>query len=324
MSYPIEPRPPKPLYVPTWWEKRFPWLLDYLVLLDPDPLWARLAPLLAPVHWLIAVLVGPPAALLDWLALRIAALSNVISSASWRVLSAMPMPGLAMDLLWLRPVEPFRPIEHDAQAVVKRQYKTVRRWSYIAAFTIHACVIIFWPAAEAQAFSSTSEPIGLIEIPPEIVIPPAPPDIPRPAVPVVGPANIDEDVTIALTTFADNPVITLPPPPEPAVVEESDEPAFTSFTVAPSILNRQEIGRLLIADYPPLLKDAGVGGQVIVWFRISEEGLVEETRIARTSGHASLDQSALRVAERFRFSPALQRDQKIAVWVQLPINFTVR
>ena len=141
---------------------------------------------------------------------------------------------------------------------------------------------------------------------------------------MVGPANIDEDVTIALTTFADNPVITLPPPPESAVVEESDEPAFTSFTVAPSILNRQEIGRLLIADYPPLLKDAGVGGQVIVWFRISEEGLVEETRIARTSGHASLDQSALRVAERFRFSPALQRDQKIAVWVQLPINFTVR
>jgi len=120
MSYPIEPRPRKPLYVPTWWEKRFPWLLDYLVLLDPDPLWARLAPLLAPVHWLIAVLVGPPAALLDWLALRIAALSNIISSASWRVLSAMPMPGLAMDLLWLRPVEPFRPIEHDAQAVVKR------------------------------------------------------------------------------------------------------------------------------------------------------------------------------------------------------------
>ena len=31
----------------------------------------------------------------------------------------------------------------DAQAVVKRQYKTVRWWSYIAAFTIHACVFIF-------------------------------------------------------------------------------------------------------------------------------------------------------------------------------------
>ncbi len=124
-------------------ERRFPWLLDYLVLLDLDPLWARLAPLLTPVHWLIAVVAGPPAAILDWLVVRFGAVSGLFSSAVWSVLSALPMPGLAQDLLWVRPVEPFRPIEHDAQAVVKRQYKTVRRWSYIAAFTIHACVFIF-------------------------------------------------------------------------------------------------------------------------------------------------------------------------------------
>ena len=49
MSYPIEPWPRKPLYVPAWREKRFPWLLGYLALLDLDPLWARLAPLLRPV-----------------------------------------------------------------------------------------------------------------------------------------------------------------------------------------------------------------------------------------------------------------------------------
>ena len=124
-------------------ERRFPWLLDYLVLLDLDPLWARLAPLLTPVHWLIAVVAGPPAAILDWLVVRFGAVSGLFSSAVWSVLSALPMPGLAQDLLWVRPVEPFRPIEHDAQAVVKRQYKTVRWWSYIAAFTIHACVFIF-------------------------------------------------------------------------------------------------------------------------------------------------------------------------------------
>ena len=124
-------------------ERRFPWLLDYLVLLDLDPLWARLAPLLTPVHWLIAVVAGPPAAILDWLVVRFGAVSGLFSSAVWSALSALPMPGLAQDLLWVRPVEPFRPIEHDAQAVVKRRYKTVRRWSYIAAFTIHACVFIF-------------------------------------------------------------------------------------------------------------------------------------------------------------------------------------
>ena len=324
MSYPIEPRPPKPLYVPTWWEKRFPWLLGYLALLDLDPLWARLAPLLRPVHLLTAVIVGPPAALLDWLAPRIAALRQRIASATWRVASALPMPGVVKDLLWLRPVEPFRPIEHDAQAVVKRQYKTVRRWSYIAAFTIHACVIIFWPAAEADAFSSTGESLELVSIPPEILIPPPPPDIPRPAVPMIGPANIDEDVTIALTTFEENPVVTLPPPPERVALVESDEPTFTPFTVAPSILNVPELIRLLRAEYPPLLRNAGVGGVVLVEFFVDEEGTVREKRVAKTSGHASLDQAALRVAEHLLFSPALYRDHTVATWVRFPIDFTVR
>lgn len=173
-------------------------------------------------------------------------------------------------------------------------------------------------------FSSTDATIELVAIPAEIVIPPPPPDIPRPAIPTVGPADIDEDVTMALTTFEDNPVVSLPPPPEPVAEEASDGPSFTPFTVAPSILNVPELTRLLIAEYPPLLKDTGVGGSIQVWFLIDEDGRVADTRIAKTSGHSSLNQAALRVAEHFRFSPALQREQKITVWVQFPINFRVR
>ena len=123
---------------------------------------------------------------------------------------------------------------------------------------------------------------------------------------------------MALTTFEDNPVVSLPPPPEPVTEEASDGPSFTPFTVAPSILNVPELTRLLIAEYPPLLKDAGVGGSIQVWFLIDEDGRVADTRIAKTSGHSSLNQAALRVAEHFRFSPALQREQKITVWVQFP------
>lgn len=111
-------------------------------------------------------------------------------------------------------------------------------------------------------FSSTDATIELVAIPAEIVIPPPPPDIPRPAIPMVGPADIDEGVTTALTTFEDNPVVSLPPPPEPVAEEASDGPSFTPFTVAPSILNVPELTRLLIAEYPPLLKDAGVGASI--------------------------------------------------------------
>ena len=52
----------------------------------------------------------------------------------------------------------------------------------------------------------------LIELPPEIEIPPPPEAISRPATPVMVLTDIDDDITIAPTTFADSPVDVLPPP----------------------------------------------------------------------------------------------------------------
>jgi hypothetical protein len=52
-----------------------------------------------------------------------------------------------------------------------------------------------------------------IELPDEIEIPPPPEAIQRPATPVIAEATIDEDITIAPTTFEDNPIENLPPPP---------------------------------------------------------------------------------------------------------------
>ena len=48
------------------------------------------------------------------------------------------------------------------------------------------------------------------------------------------------------------------------------------------------------------------------------------TQIHRSSGHPSLDDAALRVGEVIEFSPALNRDRAIAVWVQWPIAFVPR
>lgn len=101
------------------------------------------------------------------------------------------------------------------------------------------------------------------------------------------------------------------------------EPSFTPFTVAPSIANRSEVVRAMQAEYPPLLRDAGIGGRVIVWFFINEFGNVETVQIHESSGHRALDEAALEVANAFAFSPALQHDEPVPVWVQFPITFQV-
>jgi TonB family protein len=61
-----------------------------------------------------------------------------------------------------------------------------------------------------------------------------------------------------------------------------------------------------------------------VYFLIDETGSVQETRIKENSGQAALDAAALAVSDVFRFSPALNRDERVAVWVSFPIVFQVR
>lgn len=95
------------------------------------------------------------------------------------------------------------------------------------------------------------------------------------------------------------------------------------MTVRPEILNRSEVSAALMRLYPPILRDAGIGGSVTVWFFISEEGMVLDRRVSESSGHIPLDEAALEVADVFRFSPALNREQIVQVWIQLPITFQV-
>jgi protein TonB len=177
----------------------------------------------------------------------------------------------------------------------------------------------------AEDVSYSADELEAIELPPEIEIPPPPEAIARPATPVIAAADIDEDITIAPTTFEDNPVEDLPPPPEEVGnTDISAAPTFTPYTVKPDVKNRGEVQRALEREYPPLLRDAGIGGQVMVWFFIDEQGRVQNTQINQSSGHKALDDAALKVAEVIEFTPALNRDKRVPVWISLPITFQTR
>lgn len=199
-------------------------------------------------------------------------------------------------------------------------------WGSMAvAAVLHFLMFAFWPEMSTADVSFTTEELEAIELPPEVEIPPPPEQIARPATPVISDAVIDEDVTIASTTFEDNPIENLPPPPTASANEDlSAAPRFTPFTVRPELRNRAEIARALERNYPPLLRDAGIGGETRVWFFIDENGRVQKTQINKSSGYEALDKAALTVAEQMQFSPALNRDKKVPVWVAIPIVFSAK
>ena len=197
--------------------------------------------------------------------------------------------------------------------------------SIMAAVLVHFVVFQFWPNMSADDVSFAATDMEAIELPPEIEIPPPPEAIARPATPVIAEAEVAEDITIAPTTFEDNPVSDLPPPPDNSgEADLSAAPTFTPYTVAPDLINRTDVQRALEREYPPLLRDAGIGGTARVWFFIDEEGRVQDRRLDGSSGHAQLDEAAMAVASIMRFTAALNRDKKVPVWVAFPITFQVR
>jgi protein TonB len=218
-------------------------------------------------------------------------------------------------------------IEHRVTANdrFKRSFGTWFWGSMIVATLAHFCVFNFWPEMTAEDVSYTADELEAIELPPEIEIPPPPEAIARPATPVIASADIDEDITIAPTTFEDNPVEDLPPPPtETTTTDIAAAPTFTPFTVRPDIKNRDAVARAMEREYPPLLRDAGIGGTVTVWFFIDESGMVQRTLVNESSGHKALDDAAIKVADIIEFTPALNRDKRVPVWISLPITFTTR
>lgn len=212
----------------------------------------------------------------------------------------------------------------SANEAFKRSF-TPWFWGSISVATLmHFLVFAFWPSMSAAHAGIDTGETPLVNPPTRFELPPPPEAITRPARPVINEALDDLDITIPPTDFGNNPSWTLPPPPDDVDTNIEDVPAWTAVDVYPFIKNRDELRRALEREYPPFYRDSGIGGTTKVWFYIDETGKVLKTRIHTSSGYEALDDAALRVAHLYEFSPALNRDKPVPVWVSLDITFRTR
>jgi TonB family protein len=112
--------------------------------------------------------------------------------------------------------------------------------------------------------------------------------------------------------------------PTPAGDAPGDGPGFTPYDVTPELVDRMAVAQALVRRYPPVLREAGIGGTAVLWVFIDAEGAVGNTRVAQSSGHDLLDEAARAVMSELTFTPARNRGEPVAVWIQLPITFTAR
>jgi TonB family protein len=141
-------------------------------------------------------------------------------------------------------------------------------------------------------------------------------------VPVVAATDLEEEATIAPTTFEENPVDHLPHPPSQAALL-SERLVLTPFPVGPRLKGRDRAHRIVQSQYPPQLQQAHIGGVVLVWAFIDESGTVQNCIVRQTSEIEPLDEAALAAVREFEFVPALLRDTRVPAWISIPIEFAI-
>jgi protein TonB len=111
---------------------------------------------------------------------------------------------------------------------------------------------------------------------------------------------------------------------DPVAPSSTGEPSFTPREVEPSLRNRSAFAEALERRYPRILLNSGISGTTVLWAFVDVGGRVRATRIHRSSGNAQLDHAAeTALVEDADFSPALNRDQPVGVWVQIPVTFAL-
>ena len=79
----------------------------------------------------------------------------------------------------------------------------------------------------------------------------------------------------------------------------------------------------LVSYYPLEAYLKGIEGRVVVLVHIEGSGEVSDVRVTVSSGEAMLDSAAQNIARVIRFTPGLVRGQPQALWLKLPIVFTL-
>ncbi len=73
--------------------------------------------------------------------------------------------------------------------------------------------------------------------------------------------------------------------------------------------------------YPDLAREAGVDGTVLVQALVGKDGKVKDTRVVKSI--AMLDAAAEAAVKQWVFKPALSNNKPVAVWVAVPVKFTL-
>ncbi len=239
-------------------------------------------------------------------------------------------------------------VEHfplKKESPIKFFYQRNAKRGIIAAIIVHVLALgTYWTVWYLQEmnrqYATTIVTYADLGPPPALTDAPEMPEVPveAPSQPVIGipepvdDAEVSAEMTIATQTEMsqsiapviqdieeDNIIIEAPEEDNIQIEEEALPPpdAFVPFEFGPKPTTP------ISPEYPELARKAGIEGTVIVRILIDREGRVRDAIIARSVG-AGLDEAAIEAIKKTIYTPAIQNNRPVAVWVAQPVYFRLR
>lgn len=106
--------------------------------------------------------------------------------------------------------------------------------------------------------------------------------------------------------------VTIAPPTDEATPTLNE---YRYYDQAPGLVTQVK------PSYPDLARDAGVDGTVMLRVLVGKDGRVKDVHVDRSI--PLLDDAAVAAVKQWVFTPALVNDHAIAVWVAVPVRFTL-
>lgn len=217
------------------------------------------------------------------------------------------------------------PRHKDPEADLRREYPRVFGTCLGIAVILTAVLFVVFPTLEVEAYARAQEPIIIeLEQVPETRQERQAPPPPRPVVPIATDSpDVSDDETI-LTTDLDFDFDDLAAPPPLAElqardvvveVEEEEDEIVDIWRVE----KQPEPTKEVVPEYPEVARRAGIAGTVTVLVLITKEGRVEA--VGKATGPEIFHEAAKSAAVQWEFSPAIQNDKPVRVWVALPFKF---
>lgn len=190
----------------------------------------------------------------------------------------------------------------------------------------------YWLAHRPHETSTIVVPYRELAAPPPLTDAAPPPKVqvttqvapPAAAVPVPVPdAEAPQDQKIAsqeelsaatpgVSTEGDGDNIVVAPP------SEDELPKFGEYVYVEEL---PEAVTRVAPSYPDIAREAGVDGTVLVQALVGKDGKVKDVRVQKSI--PMLDASAIAAVKQWVFKPALSNNKPVAVWVAVPVKFSL-